>query len=87
MNTPTEPSKLRLLPVVPRPRMMTLAVELEMLVARNVIDGLTAWMLEMFSTRAVASASPLAAVIAIGTFWRFSARRCAVTTISWSPVP
>ena len=43
-------------------------------------------MLETLSTRATASASALAAVIAIGTFCSFSERRCAVTTISCNPV-
>ncbi len=65
--------------------MMTFAVEEEILVARKVIDGLIAWMLAMLSTRACASISALAAVMAIGTFCRFSLRRCAVTMMSPSP--
>ena len=56
-------------------------------VVRTFRPGATVCRLGRLVTPAAASCWLLTAVITIGTRWRFSARRCAVTTISPTSVP
>ncbi len=81
-KTPTEPSKARLLPTVPIPRISRLAVACALLVLWKPTLGVTAEIFERLSMCWAASASPLIAVTATGVFCKLSVRRCAVTMIS-----
>src|SRR5882672_3745316 len=52
-----------------------------------VMDGVNFERSEKADTLALVKASPLTTATEMGTFCRFSARFCAVTTISWSCGP